>query len=190
MNRWRVRECYLGLLCAVLLLPAWAWSKADDRDQAMTIDSTTSDCNLVGDQGRCRFSGEVVIEQGTLEIHADQADVIQKNGGIDRVLIEGKQATLKQQMDDGTWMNARADHMEYNVDSEIITLTGNYRIESARGSNTGQRMVYDTRSGTMQSGGDGTRVRTVLPPRTRPPANSDQRRSDATQTAPSAAENP
>jgi len=158
----------LWLLGMGLLVPALAWSKTDDRDQAMTIDSTTSDCNLVGDNGRCRFSGDVLIAQGTLEIHADQADVMQKEGAVDRVLIEGRQATLKQQLDDGTWMNARADHMEYNVNNDVIILTGNYRIESERGSNTGQRMVYDTRSGTMQSGGDGTRVRTVLPPRTRP----------------------
>jgi len=183
MNRWRVRGCYSWLLCMGLLLPASVWGKADDREQAMTIDSTSSECNLVGDNGRCRFSGEVVIEQGTLEIHADQADVIQKNGGIDRVLIEGKPATLKQQMDDGTWMNARADHMEYSVDSEVIILTGNYRIESERGSNTGQRMVYDTRSGTMHSGGDGTRVRTVLPPRTRP-ASSPPSGSNAATEAP------
>jgi len=156
----------------------------------MTIDSTSSDCNLVGDNGRCRFSGEVVIEQGTLEIHADQADVLQKEGGIDRVLIEGKQATLKQQMDDGTWMNARADHMEYNINDEVIILTGNYRIDSERGSNTGQRMVYDTRNGNMQSGGDGTRVRTVLPPRARPANHSPSPQSDTTPTAPAAAENP
>jgi len=182
MNLWRVRGCYSWLLCAGLLLSASAWGKSDDRDQAMTIDSTTSDCNLVGDQGRCRFSGEVLIVQGTLEIHADQTDVMQKNGEVERVLIEGKQATLKQQMDDGTWMNARADHMEYKVNDEVIILTGNYRIDSVRGSNTGQRMVYDTRSGTMQSGGDGTRVRTVLPPRTRP-ASSAPRQAEAARAA-------
>ena len=87
-----------------------------------------------------------------------------------RVLLSGKQATLKQQMDDGTWMNARADNLDYNIHSEVIVLTGNYPIESERGSSAGQRMVYNTRSGDMQSGGDGTRVRTVIQPKNKAPA--------------------
>ncbi|MEN5209352.1 lipopolysaccharide transport periplasmic protein LptA [Stenotrophomonas terrae] len=157
-------------LLAVLLAPAMAWAKSSDRNQAMTIDSTNSDCNMVGDNGKCRFSGNVVITQGTLEIHADTADVIQKNGETERVVLVGKQATLKQQMDDNTWMNARADNLDYNVATEVIVLTGNYKVESERGTNAGQRMVYNTRSGAMQSGGDGTRVRTVIQPKTKAPA--------------------
>ncbi|SBV35488.1 Lipopolysaccharide transport periplasmic protein LptA [uncultured Stenotrophomonas sp.] len=159
----------LPVLLAALLVPALAWGKASDRNQPMTIDSTSSDCNFA-DDGRCRFSGNVVIVQGTMEIHADTADVIQKNGETERVVLTGKQATLKQQMDDGTWMNARADSLDYNVNSEVIVLTGNYKVESERGSNSGQRMVYNTRSGDMQSGGDGTRVRTVIQPKNKAPA--------------------
>lgn len=153
------------VLLAGLLAPGLAWSKSSDRNQPMTIDSTTSDCNMVDDNGKCRFSGDVVIVQGTLEIHADTADVIQKNGETERVVLTGRQATLKQQMDDGTWMNASADNMDYNVNSEVIILTGNYKVDSERGSNAGQRMVYNTRSGAMQSGGDGSRVRTVIQPK-------------------------
>ncbi len=157
-------------LLATLLAPGMAWAKSSDRNQAMTIDSTNSDCNMVGDNGKCRFSGNVVITQGTLEIHADTADVIQKNGETERVVLTGKQATLKQQMDDNTWMNARADNLDYNVATEVIVLTGNYKVESERGTNAGQRMVYNTRSGAMQSGGDGTRVRTVIQPKNKAPA--------------------
>ena len=152
-------------LLVALLAPGMAWAKSSDRNQAMTIDSTNSDCNMVDDNGKCRFSGNVVITQGTLEIHADTADVIQKNGETERVVLTGKQATLKQQMDDNTWMNARADNLDYNVATEVIVLTGNYKVESERGTNAGQRMVYNTRSGAMQSGGDGSRVRTVIQPK-------------------------
>ena len=156
-------------LLAALLAPGLAWSKASDRNQPMAIDSNTNDCNL-SDNGKCQFRGDVVIIQGTLEIHADTADLIRKNGDIERVILNGKQATLKQQMDDNTWMNARADNMDYNVSSEVIILTGNYHVESERGTNAGQRMVYNTQTGAMQSGGDGTRVRTVIQPKTKAPA--------------------
>ncbi len=164
------------ILLAAALVPALAWGKASDRNQEMTIDSTGSNCNLVGDNGKCRFTGNVVIVQGTLEIHADTADVIQKNGETERVVLTGKQATLKQQMDDGTWMNARADNLDYNVSSEVIVLTGNYKVDSERGSNAGQRMVYNTRTGDMQSGGDGTRVRTVIQPKNKAPAAAGEKK--------------
>ncbi|WP_313253938.1 lipopolysaccharide transport periplasmic protein LptA [Stenotrophomonas sp.] len=156
-------------LLAALLAPGLAWAKSSDRNQPMTIDSNNNDCNF-SDNGKCQFRGDVVIVQGTLEIHADSADVIQRNGETERVILTGKQATLKQQMDDNTWMNARADNMDYNISSEVIILTGNYNVESERGTNAGQRMVYNTRSGAMQSGGDGTRVRTVIQPKAKAPA--------------------
>lgn len=165
MNRMPPARLAPIALLAALLLPGMALAKSSDRNQPMTIDSTNSDCNMVGDNGRCQFSGNVVIVQGTLEIHADTADVQQKDGEADRVILRGKQATLKQQMDDGTTMNARADNMDYNIGTEVIVLTGNYHVESQRGSNSGQRMVYNTRTGSMQSGGDGTRVRTVIQPK-------------------------
>ena len=37
--------------------------------------------------------------------------------------------------------------------------------EIPRGSNSGQRMVYNTKTGSVKSGGDGTRVKTVIQPR-------------------------
>lgn len=155
----------VALLAA--LLPAAALAKTSDRNEPMTIDADTNDCEMTGDDGKCRFSGKVVIVQGTLEIHAQTADIFQKNGETDRVVLNGKQATLKQQMDDGSWTNGRADNIEYKVGEDIIILTGNYYVESPQGTNVGQRMVYNTKTGNMQSGGDGTRVRTVIQPKSK-----------------------
>jgi len=159
----------LALLAAVLL-PFAALAKTSDRNQPMNIDAATSDCNLIDENGRCRFSGNVVITQGTLEIHANTADLFRAGGEADRVVLTGSPATMKQQMDDGSPMNAKADNIEYKVREDTIILTGNYSIESPRGSNAGQRLIYNTRTGNMQSGGDGTRVRTVIQPKTPAPA--------------------
>jgi len=153
-------------LIAAVLLPFAALAKTSDRNQPMNIDAATSDCNLIDDNGRCRFSGNVVITQGTLEIHANTADLFRVGGEADRVVLTGSPATMKQQMDDGSPMNAKADNIEYKVREDTIILTGNYSIESPRGSNAGQRLIYNTRTGNMQSGGDGTRVRTVIQPKT------------------------
>ena len=42
-------------------------------------------------------------------------------------------------------------------------------VKSPRGSNSGQKMVYNTKTGNMESGGDGTRVRTVIKPKSAQP---------------------
>ncbi len=155
----------LGLIA--LLLPGLALARSSDRNQPMTLDSSSSDCNLTDENGKCRFSGSVVIEQGTLHITAESAEIFRRNGEPSRVVLTGRQATLRQQMDDGTTMNARADTIDYNITSDTIVLTGNYSVESPRGSNSGQRMTYNLATGNMTSGGDGSRVRTVLQPKPR-----------------------
>lgn len=162
------------LALAAVLLPTIALAKTSDRNEPMAIDSTTTDCNFADENGTCHFTGNVVITQGTLEIHADRADIFRKNGDIDRAVLVGKQATMKQQMDDGSPMHAASDNIEYKVQENQIILTGNYKIESPKGTNAGQRMVYNTETGVMQSGGDGTRVHTVLQPKSKAASGNTQ----------------
>ena len=54
---------------------------------------------------------------------------------------------------------------DYDLVNEIVTFTGNYTVKTPKGSNSGQKLVYNLRTGNMESGGDGTRVKTVIQPR-------------------------
>ena len=155
----------LAVLALASVLPAAAGAKSSDREQPMTLDSDNSDCNQGQANSRCVFSGSVVITQGTLDIRAARAEIVQRNGEVEQVVLTGSQATMRQEMDDGATMNARADRIVYEPKKDVLTLTGNYQVESPRGSNSGQKMVYNMGSGQMQSGGDGSRVRTVIQPR-------------------------
>lgn len=155
-------------LLAALLVPGLALGKASDRNQPMSIDAGQQ-IGSIGGNGKTLLSQGVVITQGTLELRSNDAELYMVNGEIVRAVFIGKQAQLKQQLDDGTWMNAVADRIDYDIKAENLTLTGNYNVESDRGTNAGQRMVYNTRSGAMQSGGDGTRVRTVIQPKSQGP---------------------
>ena|SRR5690606_12126977 len=157
--------CVLAVLALAALASSNALAKSSDRNQPMTLESANSDCNLADTSGSCVFTGDVEIVQGTLQIRAARAEVQRRNGDIHQVILTGKQATMRQEMDDGSTMNARADRIVYEPTKELLTLTGNYHVESPRGSNSGQRMVYNMSSGQMQSGGDGSRVRTVIQPR-------------------------
>jgi len=152
---------------AALLLAACAGhaiARSSDRNQEMVIDSGSTDGSFA-DNGTTVLQGNVVITQGTLDIRAARGEIFMKNGEVSRAVFTGKQAQLKQVNDDGTPVTATADRLEYDVLNDIITLTGNYKVTSPKGSNSGQKMVYNTKTGSMQSGGDGTRVRTVIQPK-------------------------
>lgn len=155
----------LTLALACLLAAGPAGARSNDRDQPMEMEADGQDCNVADANSKCVFTGNVVIRQGTLDVRASRAEVLRRNDAIDQVILTGKQATMKQQMDDGTMMNARADRIVFEPGKDLLTLTGNFSIESPRGSNSGQKMVYNMGTGQMQSGGDGTRVRTVIQPK-------------------------
>ncbi len=165
-----MNRALLASAALLLLLPlADAGAKSSDRNQAMTIDSGSQSGNMEGN-GKTVLGGGVVVTQGTLEIRSAAAEIYMADGEVSRSVFTGKQVKMKQQMDDGTWMDAQADRVEYDMKTETITFIGNYTVKSDRGSNSGQRMVYNTKTGNMQSGGDGTRVRTVIQPKSAQPA--------------------
>ena len=165
-----MNRALLASAALLLLLPvADVVAKSSDRNQAMTIDSGSQSGNMEGN-GKTVLGGGVVVTQGTLEIRSAAAEIYMADGEVSRSVFTGKQVKMKQQMDDGTWMDAQADRVEYDMKTEPITFIGNYTVKSDRGSNSGQRMVYNTKSGNMQSGGDGTRVRTVIQPKSAQPA--------------------
>lgn len=147
-----------------LSVPAVTWAKSSDRNQPIYLDSNNQEGVMDGNSTNI-WTGNVTLKQGTLDIAAQRAELTQRNGDPSKAVFTGSPVKLRQQQDDGTWMDATADRIEYDMSTEIITLIGNYTVKSPRGSNSGQRMVYNTKTGNMQSGGDGTRVKTVIQPK-------------------------
>lgn len=152
------------LIAIAMSVPTAAWAKSSDRNQPILLDSDHQEGVMDGNSTNI-WTGNVTLKQGTLDISAQRAELTQRGGDPSKAVFTGKPVKLRQQQDDGTWMDAVADRIEYDMSSEVITLVGNYTIKSPRGSNSGQRMVYNTKTGNMQSGGDGTRVRTVIQPK-------------------------
>jgi len=173
----------LALSAAALLAlgigPAAA--RDSDRAQNMNIGAAHSEGSLE-ESGVYTFTGAVVITQGTLEIRADRADIHRTGGDIARAVLVGKQAMLKQQMNDGTWMNARADRIDYDTRNDVIVLIGNYTVSTPRGSTNGQRLTYDLKSSRLESGGDSGRVSMTFVPKS---AQGGSEPKPAPKTAPS-----
>ena len=152
------------LVGALLLAPSVVLAKSSDRNQPMSLDAGHQVGSLEGN-GTITMSGGVIVQQGSLDIRSQTGVVTMKNNDITRVVFTGAPVTLKQQMEDGGMMNATANRIDYDLVNEIVTFTGNYTVKTPKGSNSGQKLVYNLRTGNMESGGDGTRVKTVIQPR-------------------------
>lgn len=153
------------LLCAAVAVAGTAGARSSDRNQPMDIEANHQDCGL-GDNSQCILTGNVLITQGSLNINAAKAVIDQSNGDPNRALLTGSPVVLKQTMDDGTPMTARAGNVDYNLQTEIVVFTGNVSIEQPRGTMSGQRVVYNLKTGRVDSGGDaGGRVKMRIVPK-------------------------
>ena len=150
----------LGALCAG---PAGA--RSSDRQQAMDIHGAVL-AGALDDSQPSILSGGVTITQGTLHIDADRAVVTLKGNEPVRAVLTGNQAVLKQELDNGTPMTAKADRIDYDMVSDVVVLTGNYTVTTQRGTTKGQRLTYDLKSGQLESGSqDSGGVQIHIPPK-------------------------
>lgn len=160
------------LLVAALALPMGAAAKSTDRNQMLDVDAGSSDCSVSDERLPCLLTSGVTISQGTLEIQATRADLRRSSGEFQRVILNGGPVKMKQQMDDGGWVDATAAQADYNMQSDTVVLTGNAVVnQPGQGKIEGQRIVYNMSTGRVQGGGEGQgRVRMQFQPRNQTPA--------------------
>ena len=157
----------LSSLLLLALLPLAAQAKTTDRQAPMDVEADRTDA-MLGDDSDSILSGNVRITQGSLEVAADKAVISRKAGDIDKVVLTGGPATLKQISDSGEPMTARANQIVYTLTSDLIVLTGGVVIDQPRGTMRGETIKYDMKSGRLDGGGDGSRVKMHIMPKTTP----------------------
>lgn len=132
---------------------AGAGARSSDRNQPMDITAGHQVCGL-GANDRCTLTGNVTIVQGTLNVEAAKAVIEQSNGDPSRVVLSGS-VSLRQQLDDGNQINATSAGVDYNLRTEVVVFTGNVVIRQQRGTLNGERVVYNMKTGQVESGGAG-----------------------------------
>jgi lipopolysaccharide export system protein LptA len=167
------RAASTALLVAALLGAGAAHARSSDRNQPMDIASANLDCSTDASKP-CVYSGNVHVAQGSLDIRAARAEIRQADGDIQRVLLSGSPVVLKQDLDGGGSMNARASNVDYDMPKDTVVFTGNVEIDQpGRGTMAGARIVYNMRTGQVQGGGDpagGQQIRTRILPKNAQPA--------------------
>jgi lipopolysaccharide export system protein LptA len=158
----------LALAAALAACAVGAAAKSTDRSQPMQVSAAHTDAILT-DDGDAKLSGDVVISQGTLNVHADDAVVARKAGDIDEVTLTGAPAILSQVNDNGEKMTARAAKIVYTLSTDMIVMTGGVVVNQPRGTLRGEVIKYDLNTGRLDGGGGGGRVSmTILPKNVKP----------------------
>lgn len=165
-NRPAARPLVVATLAACLCaLAGGAMARSSDRRQPMNVEAGAQQGTVDGN-GVTTLSGGVTITQGTLDIRSSRAEIHQRNSDVQRAVLTGSPVVLKQVLDDGSPMTARAAKVDYDMQTEIVVFTGNVQIEQPRGTMSGQRVVYNMKTSRVDSGGEGGgRVKMTIQPK-------------------------
>jgi lipopolysaccharide export system protein LptA len=150
-------------LCLLLCLsPAMAMKT--DRQEPLDVKADSTDGTL-GD-GVATLQGSVEIRQGTLLVQADVAQVFKTEGRVKRIELTGNPVQLEQQIEEQGLVTARADRIEYEVATGIVTLTGSANVVHPQYRISGEKLVYDMNIQHFQGAGgnDDSRIRIYLEP--------------------------
>lgn len=153
----------IGLMFAAASVQA---AKAD-RDQAMQINAAT--LKTVEASGITVLTGDVRMDQGSLMIRADRAEIEQVEGETRRAILDGAPVHLEQDIDGQGRLKADAKRIEYLLTEDRVIMTGAVRIERPRGVMTGERVVYHLDTGEMEAGEPGGRINMTIAPKPKTP---------------------
>ena len=151
-------------LCLTFSQPAL--SLPGDREQAIqiTADSATRDEK----KGLTIYSGNVVLDQGSLHISADTITVFRINEEGDKIVARGQPASVQQQPAvDEELMRAHAEIIEYFKAEDRLRLRSSAQIEQGGSTVTGNIIDYYITQQLVKAGSDKTRedsrVTTIIP---------------------------
>ncbi|MDA9091599.1 lipopolysaccharide transport periplasmic protein LptA [bacterium] len=158
-----VTSLALSLWClSALALP-------DDRTQTITIESNSAERDQK--TGLTQYQGNVVINQGSLVIEADQVTVYYKDNKVSRIVCLGLPASYQQQAAaDGGLIIAKAETIVYLLAEDEINLKSNAVLSRNGTLIKGDSINYDLENETWKAKGnrrgEQKRIQLVIPPST------------------------
>jgi len=159
------------LLCLGITLSVIAsnvYSLPNDSDQELTLEAVSAEFDET--LGMTTYTGEVVMQQGSMVIRADKLVIYGKLDSANKVIATGKPAKFQQTAKiDAQPVRASANKLEYEVSNETLVLVGNAALDQEGSSLKSNLIKYDVKKALVKAGSkkdatDGDdRVRMVIP---------------------------
>ena len=186
------RLALLLLLSSAMAAPAAA-EKADRNKPMEVLADKSGSADLQNQVSR--FSGNVVINQGTMVIRADRVEIHQTPDGFHTATawgLPGAPVTYRQKRDGvNEFVEGAADRVEFDGRAEVLRFIGSGVVRRVRGGETVDEItgslitwnhdaeLFSVQGGVPTSANPGGRVRAVLGPRTGSAAAASQPSRDA-----------
>ena len=144
-----------------------------DGDQKLPI-KVQADAAIVDEtNGTSIYKGAVIINQGTLELKADEVEILTAEGAVLQIIAKANtesetRAHYQQQINDSKdLVIADAKKIIYFVQEKRLHLSGNARLKQATDLYSGELLYYDLALGivNLKSGGGLDRVNMTISPR-------------------------
>ena len=161
----------LLLLLGMLILSVKVGALTSDGEQPLHIQA---DAAVMDDaKGSSVYRGNVSIEQGTLQIKADEVEIITSDSEVIQIIASTDAnsknlAHFEQLPDDSTdLVYADARKITYLVQEERLHLSGNATLRQTKDVLTGELVYYDITQGIMslKSGGQQDRIDVIINPK-------------------------
>lgn len=176
LKRIYTSACLLGLLW----LPLQAWSEAADRDKPIELEADTVTVNDA--KKTSTYSGNVILTQGTLVIHADKLVVREDKDGFQHSTSTGNPTTFKQKREGkDEYMEGSAQRIEYDGRMDKVQLYTKAWVKRGEDIVHGDFISYDANAeyaeviGGVKSnteGGNSGRVKAIIQPKNKQPATT------------------
>ena len=147
-------------------MPA-AWASKADRTQPIDVSANEKVTDYKN--GTSIYTGNVIINQGSLHATGNKATLYVKDGQLVRAVLEGNPATFQEQDDKGQLVKGDANNANYLAQEQKVILTGNAHLFRQGDTLDSQQITYDMKAEVVQAGGKtgGERVHVVIQPRSK-----------------------
>ncbi|WP_339723446.1 lipopolysaccharide transport periplasmic protein LptA [uncultured Paraglaciecola sp.] len=133
---------YSASVIAALLFSAHSHAGKDDFTKKIELASLYQ--NADGIAKRASYQGNVVIQQGSLKISADELQIDASIGEGNEIFIAtGNPAKYSQKQEDGSIVTAQADKIEYHRQTRSLSLEGNAQIKQNSSSVKGKSIKFN-----------------------------------------------
>ena len=152
------------MLGTMVLITGTATALESDRQQPLEVNADATDGTL-GD-GIATLKGNVEIQQGTLLIRSDTAEVEKVDGKVRKFVLIGNPVHMQQEIEEEGLVSAEAPRVESMVATGIVTLAGAADVNHPQYNISGEVLEYDMNKQHFKgSGGDSNgRIRIRLDP--------------------------
>lgn len=152
------------LVLSTLLISSMAYALPSDATQPIRL--VADKATFSERTGITKYSGNVVITQGTLTMKAENITVnLSDTRRIQTAFATGRPARLQQLISrDKGLAVGQANSIEYDSVTGIVTLIGNAKLKQNGASFSGNRIRYSLKAGDVEAtAGKGKRVELVFP---------------------------